>query len=51
MNLPSATHCEEMLEDCEYEILQLQLEKEVLDIELEKQKQDKEKIYSMYDCC
>ena len=34
VNLLSVTHCEEMLEDCEYEILQLQLEKEVLDIEL-----------------
>ena len=45
------THCEEMLEDCEYEILQLQLDREVLDIELEKQKQDKENISSMYDCC
>ena len=51
VNLPSVTHCEEMLEDCEYKILQLQLDREVLDIELEKQKQDKENISSMYDCC
>lgn len=32
------TFSDTLLEDCVYEILQLQLKKEVLDIELEKQK-------------
>uniref|UniRef100_A0A1X7VLZ0 THAP-type domain-containing protein n=2 Tax=Amphimedon queenslandica TaxID=400682 RepID=A0A1X7VLZ0_AMPQE len=50
------SNCEEMLEDCEYEILQLQLDKEVLDKEvldnhLEKQKQDIANLSSMYDRC
>ena len=45
------SNCEEMLEDCEYEILQLQLDKEVLDNHLEKQKQDIANLSSMYHRC